>query len=101
MVDHDEEMTLEPPRKRHEVQEVTMKLSGKRRKVEKKKHGGWSQKGKRRCRRPESLRMRSKAPAWTSNGEGHHGGVQVPKITEVKVACQERKVKTLRARSGK
>ena len=27
-------------------------LSGKRREVEKKTHGGWSQKGKRRCQRP-------------------------------------------------
>ena len=29
MVDHDEEMTLEPPRKRHEVQEVIKKTEWK------------------------------------------------------------------------
>ena len=67
-------------------------MSGKSREVEKKKHGGFSQKEKRRCHRPESLRMRSKGPTWTlmmkaTMDEGKS------KITDVKVACSERKAK--------
>ena len=81
-VDHDEEMTLEPPRKRTEVQEVT-------------KETEWKE-----ARGREEAWMRSKAPTWTPMvkailDEGK------PKITEVEVACQVRKVKKLRARREK
>ena len=35
------------------------------RSAEKKKRGGWSERGKRRCQRSLSCRMRSEAPKWT------------------------------------
>ena len=99
-VDHDEEMTLESPRKRQEVQDRWRRLSGRRREEAKKMHGGWNQKGKRRCRRPESLRTGLKASTWTSMVKATMDGGKL-KIPEVKVTCQEKKAKKLKARREK
>ena len=67
MVDDDGEMTLETPRKRDEVQEVMKETEWKEARGGEEKEESWrlSQKGKRRCRRLESLRMGSKALSWT------------------------------------
>ena len=45
----------------------------------KKMHGGWNQKEKRRCWRPESWRTGLKASYVDLNGEGHHERAQVKK----------------------
>ena len=100
MIDRDEEMTLESPRTRQEVQEVMKETEWKETRGREEEAWRLSQKGKRRCRRLESLRMGSKAPAWTlmvkaTMDEGK------AKITEVEVACQEKKVKKLKARREK
>ena len=66
--------------------------------MEKNKLGGWSQKAKRRCQRPESLRMWSKAPTWTLMVKATRDE-RKSKFTEVKVMGQEKKVKKIKARS--
>ena len=67
MVDQDGEVTLETPRTRHEVQEVMKETEWKEARGGEEEEESWrlSQKGKWRCRRPESLRMGSKALTWT------------------------------------
>ena len=49
----------------------------KRREVEKKKHGGWCQKEKRRCRRTGIVADEVEGTNVDLNGEGHHGRVQI------------------------
>ena len=74
-VDHDEEMTLESPRQAGGARGDEGDWVGRRREEEKKMHGGWSQKGKRRCRRPESDGV--EGIYVDCNGEGHHEREQV------------------------
>ena len=71
---------LESPRERQDVQEVMDEdCSGRRREEEEKMHGGWNQKGKRRCRRPESYRTGLEGVYVDLDGECHHERGQIKK----------------------
>ena len=73
MVDHDEEMTLEPPRKRPRCKKLRRRLSGRRREEEKKKHGGGSQKGETEVLETGIVADEVEGTYVDSDGEGHHG----------------------------
>ena len=97
MVDHDEEMALEPPRKRHEVQEVTKETAW----TEARDRGeeAWRLEPEGDTEVPETGIVADEVEGTyvDSNGEGQGKS----KITGVKVACQERKVKNSRTRREK
>ena len=65
-VDHVEEMSLESPRKRQDVQGVMSEFAGKgNERKEEKMRGGWNQNGKRRRWKPKWFRTGWKASTWT------------------------------------
>ena len=88
-VDHDEEMTLEVPRKRQEVQEVMNETEWKE--TRGRGEEAW------RLEPVGETRTGLKASSWTLMVKAtRHGGKL--KITEVKVTCQEKKAKKLKVR---
>ena len=71
-VDHDEEMTLESPRKRQEVQGVIEETEWKE--TRGREEDAWRLEPEGETEMPET-RVEAdglKASTWTSNGEGHH-----------------------------
>ena len=96
VIDHDEEMALEPPRRRHVVQEVIKETEWKEARSGEEEARRLEPEGETEVPDTGIVADGVESTYVDLNGEGHMDEGK-SKITELKMACQEKKAKKLEA----